>query len=258
MGRFHAIDKLSELQFGDTPYHFGYNNPVYFGDPTGLCPECPEEPLDPNDPYFVSSHGFLYHYDGGQWSMVGGELDEVVISTSQNLEGSGGGQRPGAFTYGSYMGPQGIGDGRSFSGIVTNINLNGGGNAVMVGSFVFSALSDRAAYNATYVYKYGTATVSAAELTAKNAAQMTKLSNVAGSISSKVGVAGILMTIGSDMASDTLGAGTLAKTTIGVLSVAFPGFGLAYGFADVVFLATTGTSLTTHIGNAVDDAFKQE
>jgi hypothetical protein len=130
------------------------------------------------------------------------------------------------------------------------------GNAATIGGFFTTVLSDRATYNATVVYKYGTKTVSAAQLTAKNAAEMTKLSKAAGSISTKIGVAGIGLTIYEDYQNNNLGAGTAAKTAITVLSVAFPGFGLVYGFVDVVTLATTGTSLTNHIGNAVDNTFK--
>ena len=59
-----------------------------------------------------------------------------------------------------------------------------------------------------------------------------------------------------DISKDKVGYGTIAKTAIGVASLAFPGFGLVYGFVDVMTLATTGTSLTNHIGNAVDDTFK--
>ena len=36
IGRFNGIDVLSEMQYSHTPYHFGYNNPVYWADPPGL------------------------------------------------------------------------------------------------------------------------------------------------------------------------------------------------------------------------------
>ena len=36
IGRFNSIDALAEVQYSQTPYHFGYNNPVYWADPTGL------------------------------------------------------------------------------------------------------------------------------------------------------------------------------------------------------------------------------
>ena len=36
IGRFNSIDALAEMQYSHTPYHFGYNNPSYWADPTGL------------------------------------------------------------------------------------------------------------------------------------------------------------------------------------------------------------------------------
>ncbi len=36
LGRFHQVDLLAPLFPSITPFHFGYNNPVYFNDPSGL------------------------------------------------------------------------------------------------------------------------------------------------------------------------------------------------------------------------------
>ncbi|WP_141743554.1 RHS repeat-associated core domain-containing protein, partial [Weeksella sp. HMSC059D05] len=36
LGRFHVMDPLSDLAPMHTPYRFGFNNPVYWRDPTGL------------------------------------------------------------------------------------------------------------------------------------------------------------------------------------------------------------------------------
>jgi RHS repeat-associated protein len=38
LGRFHQTDLLAEVYVGITPYQFGFNNPVYFNDPSGLAP----------------------------------------------------------------------------------------------------------------------------------------------------------------------------------------------------------------------------
>ena len=38
LGRFNGIDALAELMPDITGYHFGFNNPVYWGDPSGLKP----------------------------------------------------------------------------------------------------------------------------------------------------------------------------------------------------------------------------
>src|SRR5690554_4732114 len=36
IGRFNVMDMLSELAPNQTPYRYGFNNPVFFSDPTGL------------------------------------------------------------------------------------------------------------------------------------------------------------------------------------------------------------------------------
>jgi len=49
LGRFHSVDVLAELMPGVTPYHFGFNNPVYWSDPTGLVPGNEGEPEKPRN-----------------------------------------------------------------------------------------------------------------------------------------------------------------------------------------------------------------
>lgn len=36
LGRFNSMDKLSEMSHNITPYRFGFNNPVFWSDPSGL------------------------------------------------------------------------------------------------------------------------------------------------------------------------------------------------------------------------------
>ena|GEM_PF-5300941 len=36
LGRFYSPDALAEASLSFTPYHYGYNNPAYWNDPTGL------------------------------------------------------------------------------------------------------------------------------------------------------------------------------------------------------------------------------
>ncbi|MFA7326863.1 MAG: RHS repeat-associated core domain-containing protein [Candidatus Kapaibacterium sp.] len=38
-GRFMSVDPLMEIFTGHSPYHYSYNNPVMFNDPSGLAPE---------------------------------------------------------------------------------------------------------------------------------------------------------------------------------------------------------------------------
>jgi RHS repeat-associated protein len=60
LGRFHGVDLLAEIDYSGSPYSFGFNNPVFFSDPSGLTPQegGHEPPTNANNPI---------------------ELDEVVI-----------------------------------------------------------------------------------------------------------------------------------------------------------------------------------
>ena len=263
------MDRLTELAPGITPYRFAFNNPNYWADPTGLF-ESKDAALayvnkydiiganiiDRGSHWAIESGDFIIYQSGNNIRaqfLNGGTIMNLVIDTA----GGGGGSGIGSGFGNSGFGGNGGFDGANgFLGGNTSTDLSYVGNASTIGSFVTNAISSRAAENANYVYKYGTKTASAVELTAQNAKQMGSLAKVTGSISTKIGVAGILVTVGDDWRNDNLGAGTVAKTTIGVLSLVFPGFGLVYGYVDVMTLATTGTSLTTHIGNTVDNVFK--
>ncbi|MDA6071084.1 RHS repeat-associated core domain-containing protein [Flavobacterium sp. AC] len=87
IGRFNVIDPLTELAPMHNPYRFGFNNPVYWSDPSGLfendkeglavCPTCPNTPAfkplidDPNNTY-------LYDPETKIASEIT-ELEEVVV-----------------------------------------------------------------------------------------------------------------------------------------------------------------------------------
>ncbi|MDA6071096.1 hypothetical protein NJT12_15885 [Flavobacterium sp. AC] len=87
IGKFNVIDPLTELAPMHNPYRFGFNNPVYWSDPSGLfendkeglaiCPTCPNTPAfkplidDPNNTY-------IYDPQTSTASKVT-ELDEVVV-----------------------------------------------------------------------------------------------------------------------------------------------------------------------------------
>jgi len=72
---------------GYSPYWSMNNNPVYYVDPDGRCPDCEELVPNPFKGAFVS-FGYgdniaEYIYDGYDWLRVsGGELNEVVITPS--------------------------------------------------------------------------------------------------------------------------------------------------------------------------------
>ncbi|MBC8110622.1 MAG: hypothetical protein H7Y04_06135, partial [Verrucomicrobia bacterium] len=47
LGRFHQVDMLAGIFVSINPYHFGYNNPIKFNDPTGLAPGTGSTPAPP-------------------------------------------------------------------------------------------------------------------------------------------------------------------------------------------------------------------
>jgi RHS repeat-associated protein len=79
LGRFNSIDPLSEFYEDTSPFAFCLNNPVFFADPTGLCPECPDPNKAKEGQHFVSAGGATYTFTDGQWTQEGGELSEIVL-----------------------------------------------------------------------------------------------------------------------------------------------------------------------------------
>jgi len=57
LGRFTSIDPLAEYTANWTPYRFGFNNPISFNDPSGLCEWCDDD--DVGDGH--------YNEDGDRW-----------------------------------------------------------------------------------------------------------------------------------------------------------------------------------------------
>jgi RHS repeat-associated protein len=93
IGRFNGMDRLAELAYSITPYRFGFNNPNYWADPTGLfendggnaltlCESCPKtfEYL----PYLLNPFiNYDYDADTGIVTTII-ELDNVVVGPPSN------------------------------------------------------------------------------------------------------------------------------------------------------------------------------
>ncbi|NER12848.1 RHS repeat-associated core domain-containing protein [Leptobacterium flavescens] len=81
IGRFVGIDPLSELRPDYTPYRFGYNNPIYWNDPTGLI-----EQSVLLDIYNRSSSGTIWYNDNhsGFYTNNGGYVGYTSDDTSFN------------------------------------------------------------------------------------------------------------------------------------------------------------------------------
>ncbi|NJL55356.1 hypothetical protein HC928_09350 [bacterium] len=81
LGRFHGYDLLASAFSGITPYQFGFNNPVSFNDPTGLCPECPTGAKEGDE--YKSSGGAVYHYTDSGWVREGGSTDVITVEAKR-------------------------------------------------------------------------------------------------------------------------------------------------------------------------------
>jgi RHS repeat-associated protein len=99
IGRFTSIDLLSEIFHEHTPYHFTLNNPVYFSDPTGLCPDCPDPKNSKQGDTFTIANGSVYFFDNGEWVRSEEELEGIEIvasSKSPNIDEGTPGKLEGA------------------------------------------------------------------------------------------------------------------------------------------------------------------
>ncbi len=75
LGRFHNMDRLTELAPGITPYRFGFNNPNYWSDPTGLF----ENIFQALNHMFQNNIEGTILYHGGQGAYYSIETDTSSI-----------------------------------------------------------------------------------------------------------------------------------------------------------------------------------
>lgn len=127
LGRFAGIDILADLYQSHSPYHFGYNNPISFADPTGLYsnprPGNNLEILDNGDValFYTNEDGDLaaIFFINRTRESQPNEIKEFGINLSQ-YGGGGGGSQSGA--PGGYGGGYG-GSGNSGPREASNGNL---------------------------------------------------------------------------------------------------------------------------------------
>jgi RHS repeat-associated protein len=99
LGRFHGMDRLAEQMSSITPYHFGFNNPNYWADPSGLKSASAIEMLQsawdatPNgtNSYWVNDGAGNFDYSGDGFGGWDSGLLGSWISNSGTFNGGGGG-----------------------------------------------------------------------------------------------------------------------------------------------------------------------
>lgn len=211
LGRFYGLDLLAEATPWATPNHFALNNPVIASDPTGLLIQFEGLPNDnPRSQVSQPRDGFISLFGNTE----GGFIDNL-----QNFTGSGTGMNGGwghgtAFSY-LNGGAGGINPGRTgndridgqgghyerYSYKIYEENENPNDNTPIIkavqgnywvadiidlvnkitglsGTYA-DALNDYSHFNSKYVYNYGTAGSSAAQLTRANKVFQLKVAKVA-------------------------------------------------------------------------------
>lgn len=88
LGRFHSMDAFASLAPSHTPYKFGFNNPVFWSDPSGLfesnglaiCPTCPQTPEFDD---FINDPDIEYYYNSETKTVSEVEVFEETIMTGK-------------------------------------------------------------------------------------------------------------------------------------------------------------------------------
>lgn len=79
------VDPIADhpYQIGISPYSAFWNNPIYWTDPTGLCPDCPDPSTAKEGDVVNPNGGMDFTFSGGEWTGDGGTLDEVTVTASR-------------------------------------------------------------------------------------------------------------------------------------------------------------------------------
>jgi len=262
IGRFNGMDALSEIQYSHSPYHFGYGNPMYFADPSGLV-------------------GVQTNYEV-DW-LGRQKFDQFGIYITPDARGP-----EVSFSILNYMdGGDGYGGIRDFAGNYYRDSVTGAIYANVYHQaqygdeseyFDFNGLNELGGITLPYWEKVyldfnkgfwnadrsnmssASALTGYAGLHLEKTAALLKFVGAADNVlkatktlGQKIGVAGAFLTgMEGLMDGNGLTAGDVTKVAIGLITTFTP-YGWVYGAIDLGFGITTGTTLTDRIGYAIDN-----
>lgn len=250
------MDRLTELAPGITPYRFGFNNPNYWADPTGLF----ETAIAANS--YMKENGLsgtvykagdgLYHLVTSAFDYVmtsNGDLVISVVDVGVEITVNGGGSNKpinsgGLYGGSTFFGANGFLGGNNWSGVNTLVGFS---------TAAASGVKFNSQLNSNYQYKYGTKTHNAKQLTELNKARMGKLAKRAGRVGTGLTLLSAGSTVVDGLANGWQNHHTADLAISGVLYVIAASnplgwvVGSLYFVADVTIQNYTGKSITENL-----------
>ncbi len=267
MGRFYSIDALSELAYNHTPYRYGYNNPIFWSDATGLYEIDANGNISVSDPDEIKRlYNYLNHNPSANYYSIAEFMSDADNGFSLELPEMVMTMEGGKVTGGGFAGMHS--DVQKALDLISNFNGRVNVLGIDITSFAFDffgaeesnlmAASAMTGYAGLHLSK----TAGLLKTTAKNATgwankahalKAVKFTAVAGK---SLGVAGALLTAGEDIYNGKFGIGTGVKVAIGVATTFLGPVGVAYAIIDLTVGVTTGTTLTDRIASGIENSVK--
>jgi hypothetical protein len=266
IGRWFVVDPMAnhELQIDKSPYAYGWNNPIKYIDPNGLCPNGCSDSEKSGDPYrdgaVVQNKYGTSQYVDGEWVTISSTPDGSGENTSTDENGGGNGSGGGSSSEGNgFFGSSGWGDmAGTLNGIGQIATFYGG----LISTKGFVTYNEKTwtgkngkIYSQSSLYKdyYGKGGKYVRGVQGlRNSANMAMAhANKLKAIGRGVGGLNIILTSTTAVMDGKITAGEFTKIGIGVLTIAGP-IGWGYGVADIGVQIFTGQSITDRVGDYVD------
>src|SRR5690554_4133106 len=238
IGRFNVMDVLSELAPNQTPYRYGFNNPVLFSDPSGLF-ETWDQAIN-----FMLEHGM-------SGSIMRSDYDDTfVIAGSDEFSGRFW-ENFYETSYHPIVTGQGGGSDDSPGFKLLGFSPSEIGTLATTGSVFANGLEGRAQDNANYKYKYGSKTHTAQQLTELNKARMNSIAKGANALGRAVGITGATIAVYDAFENPTTANIIKASVNVGLLFVRMnPVTGVILGISD---LSGFSDYIYNGVGNMIDN-----